>query len=86
MDIMTVSSKGQITIPGSARKKMKISQGDKLAYMVFGDTLVIKPVKMPSEKEFEKSLDEAKEWAALVGIKEGDVSDIIKSVRRKKHR
>lgn len=84
MDVMTVSSKGQITIPGSARKKMKVSQGDKLAYVVFDDTLIIKPIRMPSEKEFEKSLDQAEKWAVSVGLTEEDVNDAIKSARRKK--
>ena len=35
-------------------------------------------------EEFEKSLEEAEAWAATVGCKESDVSDIIKGVRRKK--
>lgn len=85
MDTLTVSSKGQITIPGTARKEMNIVQGTKLAYVVFGDTLILKPVKMPTEAEFEKSLDDAQAWAASVGLTEEDVNDAIKSVRRKKH-
>ena len=31
---------------------------------------------MPSEEEFEKSLDEAQEWAASVGLTEDDINDI----------
>lgn len=52
--------------------------------MVFGDTLVIKPVKMPSEEEFEKSLDEAQKWAASVGLTEDDINEAIKDVRKGK--
>lgn len=84
MDTMTVSSKGQIAIPAKARKEMNISYGDKLAYVVFGDTLIIKPVRMPSEAEFKKSLDEAQEWAASVGLTEDDINDAIKEVRAEK--
>ena len=49
MDVLKVSSKGQISIPAKARKEMNIKYGDRLAYIVFGDTLVIKPINMPSE-------------------------------------
>lgn len=86
MDMLKVSSKGQISIPAKARKEMNIKYGDRLAYVVFGDTLVIKPVKMPSEEEFEKSLDEAQEWAASVGITEDDINEAIKDVRKGKRR
>ncbi|MCH3988270.1 MAG: AbrB/MazE/SpoVT family DNA-binding domain-containing protein [Lachnospiraceae bacterium] len=85
MDILKVSSKGQISIPAKARKEMNIKYGDRLAYIVFDDTLVIKPVKMPSEEEFKKSLDEAQSWAASVGLTENDINDAIKEVRKEKH-
>lgn len=42
MDILTVSSKGQISIPAKAREKMGIKQGDKLAYVILDDAMVIK--------------------------------------------
>jgi AbrB family looped-hinge helix DNA binding protein len=84
MDVLKVSSKGQISIPAKARKEMNIKYGDRLAYVVFGDTLVIKPVKMPSEEEFKKSLDEAQTWAASVGLTESDINDAIKEVREEK--
>ena len=84
MDVLKVSSKGQISIPAKARKEMNIKYGDRLAYVVFGDTLVIKPVKMPSEEEFKKRLDEAQTWAASVGLTESDINDAIKEVREEK--
>lgn len=85
MEVMTVSSKGQISIPAKVRKEMKINRGDKLAYAVLGDTLIIKPLKMPSEEEFKKSLDEAQEWAGSVGLTEDGINDAIKEVRERKH-
>lgn len=84
MDVLKVSSKGQISIPAKTRKQMNIRYGDRLAYVVFGDTLVIKPVKMPSEEEFEQSLDAARNWAASVGLTEDDIADAIADVRKDK--
>lgn len=47
---------------------------------------MLKVLRLPSVEEFFETLDEAKEWADFVGYKESDVSDIIKSVRRKKNK
>ena len=50
--------------------------------MMAGDIIMLKLIKMPTEKDFEKSLDEAQEWAKTVGYKESDVNDIIKQTRK----
>lgn len=82
--ILTVSSKGQISLPVSIRKLLSIDTGDKLVAYTSGDVIMLKALKLPSAEEFEKSLDEAQKWAASVGYSESDVNDIIKSARRKK--
>ena len=86
VEVLTVSSKGQISIPLEIRKKMSIARGDKMAVYASDDVIMLKPIKIPSEDDFEQLLDEAQEWAASVGYQESDVDDIIKSVRRKKRR
>lgn len=82
--ILTVSSKGQISLPVSIRKRLSIDIGDKLVAYTSGDVIMLKTLKLPSAEEFEDSLDEAQKWAASVGYSESDVNDIIKSARRKK--
>ncbi len=82
--ILTVSSKGQISLPISIRKLLSINTGDKLVAYTSGDVIMLKTLKLPSAEEFEASLDEAQKWAASVGYEESDVDDIIKSTRRKK--
>lgn len=84
MQILTVSSKGQISLPISIRKLLSIDSGDKLVAYTSGDVIMLKTLKLPSAEEFEASLDEAQKWAASVGYDEIDVNDIIKSVRKKK--
>ena len=86
VEVLTVSSKGQISIPLETRKKMSIARGDKIAIYASGDVIMLKPIRIPSEDDFEQLLDQAQEWAASVGYQESDVNDIIKSVRRKKRR
>lgn len=82
--ILTVSSKGQISLPVSIRKLLSIDTGDKLVAYTSGDVIMLKTLKLPTAEEFEASLDEAQNWAASVGYDESEVNDIIKSARRKK--
>ena len=82
--ILTVSSKGQISLPVSIRKLLSIDTGDKLVAYTSGDVIMLKTLKLPTAEEFETSLDEAQNWAASVGYEESDVNDIIKSARRNK--
>lgn len=83
-EILTVSSKGQISIPVSIRKNLSIETGDKLVAYASGDVIMLKILKLPTAEEFEKSLNEAQAWAKEVGCKEEDIDDVIKSVRADK--
>ena len=82
--ILTVSSKGQISLPVSICKLLSIDTGDKLIAYTSGDVIMLKTLKLPTAEEFEASLDEAQKWAASVGYEESNVDDIIKSARRNK--
>lgn len=84
IQILTVSSKGQISLPVSIRKLLSIDTGDKLLAYTSGDVIMLKTLKLPSAEEFEASLDDAQQWAASVGYDESEVGDIIKSARKKK--
>lgn len=81
--VLTVSSKGQISIPIGIRKLLSIETGDKLVAFTSGDVIMLKALKLPDVEEFEASLDKAAEWASLVGYQESDVDKIVKSVREK---
>ena len=84
VQVLTVSSKGQISLPIGIRRQLSIATGDKLVMYTSGDVIMLKTLKLPTAQEFEASLDEAQRWAASVGYEESDVNDIIKSVRKRK--
>lgn len=84
VDVLTLSSKGQIVLPAAVRKALSLVSGDKLALYSSGDAILLKPLRLPSEAQFEVWMDEAQEWAASVGYSEDDVEDVIKSVRNRK--
>ncbi len=82
MEIIKVSTKGQIAIPISMRKKLSIETGDSLVAFTYGDTIMLKVIKLPSSEEFKKTLDEAQQWAKDNGLKESDVNDFVKNSRK----
>ena len=84
--VLTVTSKGQISLPINMRKKLSIDTGDSLVAYATDDAIILKTIKLPSIDEFENALLQAKEWANSVGYKENDVNDIIKSVRKNKRK
>lgn len=86
MDVVTVSSKGQVVLPAGMRAALSIADGDRLAVYAADGIIMMKPVKLPTQQEFLAHLDEAKEWAVSVGYQEEDVSEVIKDVRRRKRK
>lgn len=50
--IVTVTSKGQISLPDSICESLSIDVGDKLAAYVSGDVIMLKTLKLPSAEEF----------------------------------
>ena len=84
--VLTVSSKGQISLPAGIRRLLSIDKGTKLVAYTSGDVIMMKPLKLPTIEEFEASMDEAADWAASAGYVEADVDDIIRSVRASRHK
>lgn len=45
MDISTLTTKGQTTIPAAIRKRLNLQAGDKLQYLLEGERIVLVPAK-----------------------------------------
>ena len=86
VDVLTVSSKGQVVLPAAMRKNLSIKSGAKLAAYASDDFIMLKVLRLPTTDDFRDKLDEAQAWASSVGYTEEDVDDIIKSVRERKRR
>jgi len=84
VDVLTVSSKGQIVLPAPVRKALSIVAGEKLVAYSTGDSILLKKLELPKEDELKKWLDDAQEWAARSGLTEDDVPAIISEVRARK--
>jgi len=66
MQVLSVSSKGQVVLPMEIRKKLSIGNGTKLAVYSTGDVIMLKVVKLPTIDDFKAALDKAQARAASV--------------------
>ncbi len=85
IDIISLSSKGQLAIPADMRKTANLKSGDRFFIYQDGDSFVLKRIRVPSVEDFEKDLEESQAWAKEVGMKESDIYDAIREVRAEKH-
>lgn len=80
MGLAKITSKGQITIPGSVRRKLGVKDGDKALFLDEGQGVVM--VNTSVQALIETQADFAG-VADRLGIKtEQDVVDMVKEVRR----
>ena len=78
-----MSSKGQIVIPQSLRDELDLKEGESFAIIGNNDTILLKKINIPSEKEmFEKLNKWGTELAKKNSWKEEDVQSIIKKRRQ----
>ena len=84
IDVLTLSTKGQLVLPNALRKNMSLSSGDKLVAYWTNGAIVLKKLELPSEDDFEKEIDETVRFAKETGIKEQDIADAIEKCRAEK--
>ena len=73
-----ISARGQVAIPTEIREKMHLKDGQKVIFVLSGDTLIVKKIEDLSWEQITKPLREAKKK-----IKEDDVVDLVHKLRKK---
>lgn len=84
INVLTLSTKGQLVLPNDLRKNLSLEPGDKIIAYWSNDSIVLKKLELPSDNDFEKEIDETVKYAKENGIKEQDISNIIKAYRSEK--
>ena len=79
IEMGTVSSKGQISIPKSIRKELNIKEGSKLLFLLSDDSLLVKKVNVESFAQITKPLHTTKKK-----IEESQVTSLIHKLRKKR--
>ena len=78
IEMGTVSSKGQISIPRGIRKELNIKEGSKLLFLLSDNALLVKKVNVESFAQITKPLHAAKKK-----IEESQVNALIHKLRKK---
>ena len=82
MQIVSVSSNGQIAIPVSYRKALSIKEGSQLVIYSDGENIILKPIELPSEDKLSAALAKARDYASREGLTEDDIKAAIKESRK----
>ncbi len=82
MELATVTSKGQITIPRFIRKKMNLKQGDKVLFIEDGGRCFLQNSNTVSLSNFQSAMKGAAQEAGFNAIE--DVDNYVKALRSTK--
>ena len=82
MQLISVSSKGQIAIPVSYRKALSIKEGSQLVIYSDGENIILKPVELPTEDKLSAILAKARKYAETEGLTGEDIKAAIKDSRK----
>lgn len=83
--IIKVSSKGQIVIPSSWRKRMNIKEGEELLAVGEGDVLMLKKIEGSSLRdEFYNTVGPLRRKVKKLGLTKDDLIEAIDEARENK--
>lgn len=79
-----MSSKGQVVIPESIRKQLKLKAGTQFVVVGEKDVVILKSISPPSLEEFDDLITEARKQGKKAGLKQSDIHDAILKTHGKK--
>ena len=82
--IAAMSSRGQIVLPVSIRRRLNLGEGSQFLVLTDNENILLKPVKEPSLDEFYSLIEQAQETARAMGLTEEDINAEIKAMRAEK--
>lgn len=80
--VTRMSSKGQVVIPEAIRKQLGLEPGARFLVVANQDAILLKEIAPPSIEDFGELLDELHRQAKAVGLKQSDIADAVKHVRK----
>ena len=86
IELASVSTKGQIVIPGRIRKRLGIQAGSRLMVMTDGENVLMKPIAPPRLETFEALVEESRRAAADSRMEPADAKRAVTEVRGARRR
>ncbi|OGO32361.1 MAG: hypothetical protein A2136_07225 [Chloroflexi bacterium RBG_16_54_11] len=78
-----MSSKGQVVIPESIRKRLNLKEGAQFVVVGEGDVVILKTIPAPNPDSFEALIREARQQAKIAGLKRADIARAISRARER---
>jgi len=82
VELTRISEKGQVVIPSSLRKEMKIEKSDQ--FLIFGEdnTIILKKIEKPAiKKTFDEIAKPLQKAAKQMGLQKKDLVKAIRDAR-----
>ena len=85
LEVTSLSTRGQVVIPNDIRENMNLKPGTKMIIIQEGDNILLKPIKAPRMSQFDKIIALGDKARIELNLKESDVDQAIKNVRKNKN-
>jgi len=79
-----MSSKGQVVIPEDVRRKLGLDAGTQFIVVGEDDVVILKMVKAPSMRDFDRLVRKARAQAKAAGLKRSDIASAVAKVRKRR--
>ena len=79
-----MSSKGQVVIPESIRKRLDLKEGAQFLVVGEADVVILKMVVAPDMNEFDTLIKQARQQAKEAGLKPKDIASAVAKARGRK--
>jgi AbrB family looped-hinge helix DNA binding protein len=82
LEVTKLSSKGQVVLPQSIRRKLRLEEGEKFIVLAERDTVILKKLERPAREQAKKLIKASQAWAKKVGLTQADLNRVIRDVRK----
>ena len=76
-----MSSKGQIVIPETIRKRLNLKAGAQFLVLGENDVVILKTITAPSMDDFDALIQQARQQARFTGLKRSDITRAVSKAR-----
>jgi AbrB family looped-hinge helix DNA binding protein len=79
-----MSSKGQIVIPETIRKRLNLKEGAQFVVVGEGDVVILKTIPVPTMESFDALIQQARQQAEVTKLTRADIKKAVSKARMKK--
>jgi len=76
-----MSSKGQVVIPETIRKRLNLEEGVQFVVVGDADVIILKAISQPDLGEFDALIRQARQQAKKAGLKRKDIQAAVAKAR-----